>query len=462
MDITGFAKVLGGAKRLEGSGANRPTNVSRITGTAVSDSEDGKVLVRLDAQVFSGDGSQYVELATSDNVREGDSVYVDMVGADGKGKSLMISGSIGSGDRQQSEIDDAARAAAVAWDWADEAHEAAEAAQESADEAAVAASAAQTSADEAAVAAGAAQTSANAANAAANSALTQLSFVEDVAGTLDWIQRHGAFTPTADTTAQAGKVYFELVSGEYVPVAQPSGDPSHHGWYELDVTDSQTDYIMAHLAVTSAGLWVLPSGVDSQSGERYSSGYKLLLASDGARIYDGSGQLVATYGESIEFSSSHPQHIGGENAHITYYDSDDDGVPDSIYIGGSNVTIGGKTLSQFTQAIEDATAARRYAEDVPIVTLSSTNGTVFKRNAGVSTTIVATIFTPGGRIDNATELRRRFGASAYLEWGWRDVVTDAAHVLVVTDPRIIMGGFGLVVSPGDIDAQAVITCSLNY
>ena len=110
MDLTSFARVLGGAKRLEGSGANRPTNVSRMTGTAVVDSADGKVLVRLDAQVFSGDGSQYVELPTSVNVREGDLVYVDAVGADGKGKTLTVSGAFGGGDRQQEEIDAAASA----------------------------------------------------------------------------------------------------------------------------------------------------------------------------------------------------------------------------------------------------------------------------------------------------------------------------------------------------------------
>lgn len=110
MDLTSFARVLGGAKRLEGSGANRPTNVSRMTGTAVADSADGKVLVRLDAQVFSGDGSHYVELPTSVNVREGDLVYVDAVGADGKGKSLTVSGAFGGGDRQQEEIDAAASA----------------------------------------------------------------------------------------------------------------------------------------------------------------------------------------------------------------------------------------------------------------------------------------------------------------------------------------------------------------
>lgn len=114
VDLTSFARVLGGAKRLEGSGANRPTNVSRIWGTAVSDSADGKVLVDLDAQVFSGDGSQYVELDTSDNVREGDRVYVDLVGADGRGKAMMVSGVPGSGDRQQEEIDSAAELADAA------------------------------------------------------------------------------------------------------------------------------------------------------------------------------------------------------------------------------------------------------------------------------------------------------------------------------------------------------------
>lgn len=114
------------------------------------------------------------------------------------------------------------------------------------------------------------------------------------------------------------------------------------------------------------------------------------------------------------------------------------------------------------EALAQAALAVQTAEDVPIVTLSSTNGTVFKRNLGVSTTIVATVFTPGGRIDDAATLHERFGAGAYLEWGWRDVVTDADHVLVVDDPRISHGGFWLTVSPEDIDTQAVITCSLNY
>ena len=129
-------------------------------------------------------------------------------------------------------------------------------------------------------------------------------------------------------------------------------------------------------------------------------------------------------------------------------------ITGAVHIGSSR-----KTLASIA---EDSATAVQTANDVPIVTLSSTNGTVFKRSLGVDTTIVATIYTPGGRIDNATELHSRFGNGAYLEWGWRDVVTEAEHVIISTDPRIGNGGFTFTVSPEDIDTQAVITCSLNY
>ena len=339
MDLTSFARVLGGARRLEGASASRPTNVSRIVGVAVADSADGRVLVSLDAQVFSGDGSQYVELPTSSNVREGDIVYVDMVGADGKGKSLMVSGAAGSGDRQQGEIDTAAHAAEVAWDWADEAHNAADAAWEWADDAHDAAESAQGSAEAAAASAADALAGATRANTAANSALTQLSVVEDVAGTLQWIVDHGTFVRTTDTTVHEGTVYFAYVDGDYVPIAEPTGNPAAMGWYVLDVSQSQSDYIMSHLAVTSRGLWVLPNGYGTATDAQQAPGYKMLLSSSGSYLYDDTGALVMSYGESITMASSRPQYIGGQNAYIRYYDSDNDGLPDSIDIVGTSLNL---------------------------------------------------------------------------------------------------------------------------
>lgn len=259
---------------------------------------------------------------------------------------LAANAAVSDAGRARSAADSASRDAATA-------NVAAQRAVADADAARVAAIDAQRSAGEAKEDAAEAKASAERANTAATDALTQLSFVEDVSGTLDWIQSHGTFVASTDTSVQEGTVYFELSGSDYVPVI-PEGDedPSDEGWYVLDTTESQTDYIMAHLAVTSAGLWVLPSGIGSASTPQQASGYKMLLANDGTYIYDGSGHLVTSLGESITFDSERPQSIGGEDAFITYYDTDDDGHPDSIYIGGSNVTIGSRTLSELDADIK--------------------------------------------------------------------------------------------------------------
>ena len=264
---------------------------------------------------------------------------------------------------------------------------AAEAAQADATAAAEAASVADGKAVAAGQAAQTAQQQATTATNHANAALTQLSVVEDVAGTLDWIQKHGSYTVTADTTVQSGKVYFELVSGEYVPIASPdpTENPHDEGWYELDISDTQSEYIMAHLAVTSAGLWVLPNGkadeyqesTDTEviAGKLYYErsgsgtaadpyvytevvpvgtedpseegwyevlpdeertllgiGYKALLTNTGLEVYDENGILVSNFGENIEFSSTRNQRIGGPNAFIEY-----DNAGGTLIISGSRV-----------------------------------------------------------------------------------------------------------------------------
>ena len=371
------------------------------------------------------------------------------------------------------EAQQAGQAAQEAMDEAVAAHEAAESAEADAARAAVAADSAQQSADEASA-------SAASASASASAALTQLSVVEDVAGTLAWISEHGSFVATEDSSVVEGRTYFAWDGADYAPVV-PAGteDPCELGWYVLDVTDSQAEYVMSHLAVTSRGLWVLPNGIGDAASPQVAAGYKLLLSATGYAIYDASGTLVqdtgptgTTYAEGVAW------HLGGEDAYILYTPATAD-APASITIGGGHTSIPGeveiggegRTLSEALadirgaaaaaeEAVQAADEAVQTANDVPIVTLSSTNGTVFKRNVGVSTTIIATVFTPGGRIDDRATLAERFGAGAYLQWGWRDVVTDADHVLTIDDPRISQGGFALAVSPDDIDTQAVITCSL--
>lgn len=257
----------------------------------------------------------------------------------------------------------------------------------------------------------AATQSARIANSAANGALTQLAVIEDVAGTLDWIQKHGTYSLTTDTSVQEGTVYFEYDSntGEYTPIGNPdsSANPSQEGWYTLEITEAQGDFIMSHLAVTGQGLWVLPNGINSgqvtqiyilttdttvdntkvyysynestglytivsnpdpaanpqeegwyvledieDARARQSDNYKILLSNEGMNVYDDTGHLVTSFGESITFDSTRPQYIGGENAYILF-----NPVNQTLTIGGSKVSFGSKTLSQLLSEIDSATSA---------------------------------------------------------------------------------------------------------
>lgn len=225
-------------------------------------------------------------------------------------------------------------------------------AQDAANSAETAAEQAWTKAGEAETAAGEASLSAAAANKAASGALTQLSVVEDVVGTLTWISEHGTYVLTQDTEVVPGKHYFEKQGDVYNLIINPSGNPSTEGYYELSgVDEAVTNYVATHLALTNEGLWVV-----NDSGS-----YKVLLSSEGMKVFDPEGLPVSTFGESIEFSSTRPQHIGGDDAYITFYDSDNDGIPDAINIGGSNVTVlGNRSLADIASACDVAEEDRDY------------------------------------------------------------------------------------------------------
>ena len=426
------ALLLGNGVSGTRQGAIHSSNVTNTVGVAVSDSANGVVEVDLGGITITADkndieGEEYtdylkqtVEVSTTVVVKKGDTVQVQMSGADGTAKSLMVVGVVAGGDRMQDDIDTAYSAAMTAEQAASVAQTAAEAAVSDASTAKTAAQAAQTSATQAiadaaaaSTAAGNAQSSANqaisdasaastaASNAqtaatqaasdaasaktsadsaldSANSALTQLSIVEDVAGVLDWIQDHGTYTATTDTTVQNRTVYFiyNSTTQDYEPITNPdpTANPQQEGWFVLDISDSQSDYIMSHLAVTARGLWVLPSGMGSASDAQYAPNYKVLLASNGMYVYDGSGNLVSTFGANIEFSSTRPQYIGNNNTYILF-DPTNGG---SITIGGgSRVTIGSnKTLDDVLTDLDVSVTQTATGADITIngSTVSLENG----------------------------------------------------------------------------------------
>lgn len=102
--------ALSGLTGLRAS-ASQSTNAHYVTGTAVADSSGGSVLVDMGGTTVSGSGDQWVELPTTCEVRDGDVVQVQLVGADWTAKSMCATGVVGGGDRTKAAIEDAAAAA---------------------------------------------------------------------------------------------------------------------------------------------------------------------------------------------------------------------------------------------------------------------------------------------------------------------------------------------------------------
>lgn len=257
----------------------------------------------------------------------------------------------------KSSADKALYDAGVAHDAAIRAQASADDAQASADDAARSAAAAQASADQATIDAGAAHDAANnaqrdatTANRAANGALDQLSVVEDVIGVLNWVAEHGTYAASTDTEVVPGKYYFTRSGSApnytYTVVTNPTGNPSTQWYYELTGTDEAvSNYVSSHLALTNAGLWV----------QNDNNSYKILLASDGMKVYDENGILVATFGESIQFSSTRPQYIGSSSTYIIF-----DPNTDTINIGGTGINFNGDT--PLTDMIDEVNSERLIIE----------------------------------------------------------------------------------------------------
>lgn len=359
-------------------------------------------------------------------------------------------------EQAERDAETAARAAEEAQNSAESAGRAASEASRKAD---AAANAAETAEREAAKAGNAAAQ----ANSHANSALTQLSVVQDVIGTLDWITRHGTYTKTSDTAVDEDKTYFvyDSVSQSYTAVAEPKAE-ALSDYYELSIDQALDNFIASHLSVTNEGLWVQLAGAS----------YKLLIANDGVYVYDDTGRRVAAYGESISFDSGRPQYIGSENAFIAYYDSDNDGIADSIRIGGTNIILGGsKKLSEVLQDVSDASfsvakmqqrmdSGEFKGEDATVLRIDSSRGVLFKNNY-FSTVLTVTIQKGPLTITNASAMHAEYGAGAYLQWYWRKFDDEDWKIMLVTDSHIANDGFTLTVTPNDVDEKIVFKCELE-
>lgn len=77
---------------------------STAYGIAMSDSSSGAVMVNLGGDTVSPDDDQQIEVETTFAVKAGDEVIISLFGADGTGKSPVVTGVVGRGDETQGEI----------------------------------------------------------------------------------------------------------------------------------------------------------------------------------------------------------------------------------------------------------------------------------------------------------------------------------------------------------------------
>jgi hypothetical protein len=226
--------IIKGSENKGTKAYDTPATVTRVDGTTV--------------WVHIPGGVDETPVKRTINAKEGDVVQVRVSGG-----SAWLNGNASAPPTDDTQANIAVEYALVAGNAADSAVKSAKTASEAAAEAQATADSVHDIAVQALDDAATAQGAANSALNSANSALTQLSIVEDVAGTLDWIQKHGSYVATSDVTVIPDKIYFEYTGGDYVPIVSPdqTADPSAEGWFELNISDSQSEYIMAHIALTS-------------------------------------------------------------------------------------------------------------------------------------------------------------------------------------------------------------------
>lgn len=102
MDRQELASFFCGTARAESAQTLEDGETLTYTARAVSDSEDGTVILEPFGELVSPDDDAYMEVETSVAVSEGDEVLVTLYGGDGK--RMYASGVIGSGDAQRDAL----------------------------------------------------------------------------------------------------------------------------------------------------------------------------------------------------------------------------------------------------------------------------------------------------------------------------------------------------------------------
>lgn len=171
-------------------------------------------------------------------------------------------------------------------------------------------------------------------------ALGNLSTVQSVTETLNWITQHGTMTLTSDVALDPTHVYFvrdangdyHVGSYYYSVVTEP--DVADIGtYYELSIDESLNNYVGTHLALTSEGLWLIPEVGGNKvliatggTGHTYEDAGTYIIDenNDVLAQFLGSGAQIGQIGEShLEIDYHSLQMIDGDaNPHVFFHVSD--------------------------------------------------------------------------------------------------------------------------------------------
>lgn len=202
---------------------------------------------------------------------------------------------------------------------------------------------AQTSADKA-------QASADSASEYASRAYANLSTVQNITETLNWIAQHGTMTLTSDVALDPTHIYFVVdAQGDYVVngthyavVTEP--DIADIGtYYELSIDESLNNYVATHLAVDSEGLWIIPEA----------NGNKVLIATGSGSTYTTAGTYIidSTDDVNAKFLADRAQIGNDDEAHLlitperqTFYHSN--GTRQAVKISKGQVVVGNDGTKQ--------------------------------------------------------------------------------------------------------------------
>lgn len=260
--------------------------------------DEGVVWVRL-----AGSEVETPTASTSAEVEPNDVVTVEW-----RNNKLYIAGNNSNPSAGAVRVDAIERSAAVA-------RSAAESAVADAQKAREAAESVEGIAEQAQEDASIAKRSAESASEYASRALGNLSTVQSVTETLNWITAHGTMTLTSDTALDPTHVYFVVdaqgdyvVGGTHYSVVTEPDVADISTYYELSIDESLNNYVGTHLAVTSEGLWLLPDA----------DGNKVLIATGQGTTYTDAGTYII---ETVEGADVVLASFTAESARMGSFDN---------------------------------------------------------------------------------------------------------------------------------------------